>query len=150
MAQLKQKKGKGDRLPKRLFRRSREKPPASEPQIRDDSTGREKMSDVLEDFVDPYWDMADDADALRKLLSLAVLAWDAALLPEPKRQAMIDDTLGAGFSRASEADRAQAREFVELMVKRKLEHFPDNRRAIISFTLTDTGTGYHLSVASSL
>ena len=108
------------------------------------------MSDVLEDFVDPYWDMADDADALRKLLSLAVLAWDAALLPEPKRQAMIDDTLGAGFSRASEADRAQAREFVELMVKRKLEHFPDNRRAIISFTLTDTGTGYHLSVASSL
>lgn len=141
---------KKDRLPRRLFKQGRGPaiPPGSK--VVYEPAGREKMSDVLEDFVEPYRDMADTEDAFRKLLHLAVLAWDAALLPEDKRRAMIDETLGAGFSRASAPDRAQAREFVEEMVRRKLEHFPANRRSIISFELTDTGTGYHLSVASTL
>jgi hypothetical protein len=44
----------------------------------------------------------------------------------------------------------QAREFVEVMVRRKEEYFASNRRAIISFELTDMGDDYHLSVASTL
>jgi hypothetical protein len=63
---------------------------------------------------------------------------------------MIEETLGAGLSRASEEDRAQAREFVETLVRRKEEHFSANRRTILSFELTDTGAGYHLPVPSTL
>jgi hypothetical protein len=163
---------KKDRMPRRLFKQGRMPaiPPESQmrgPAIPPESqmrgpaippgskvvyepAGREKMSDVLEDFIEPYRDMADTEDAFRKLLTLALLAWNAALLPEDRRRAMIDETLGAGFSRASGADRSQAREFVEVMVRRKEEHFAANQRAIISFELTDTGDDYHLSVASTL
>jgi hypothetical protein len=141
---------KKDRVPRRLFKQGRGPaiPPGSK--VVFSPPGREKMSDVLEDFVEPYRDLADTEDAFRKLLNLGMLAWNAALLPGGERRAMIDETLGAALSRASAPDRAQARVFVEEMVRRKLEHFPGNRRAIISFELTDTGTGFHLAVASTL
>jgi hypothetical protein len=79
-----------------------------------------------------------------------MLAWNVALLPEGQRPAVIDKTVGAGFSGSSKEDRAMAKEFVEMLVRRKEERFAANRRAIISFELTDTGDGFHLTVASTL
>jgi hypothetical protein len=153
MASRKPEKGKRkkDRLPRRLFKQHGRAPaiPAGSKVVYEPA-GREKMSEVLDDFIEPYRDLADTGDAYRKLLNLGMLAWNAALLPEDQRRAMIAETLGAGLSRASEADRAQAREFIETLVRRKEEHFAANRRAMISFELTDTGTGYYLTVASTL
>ncbi len=141
---------KADRLPNRLFKRSRG--PAIPPGTRVvyEPAWREKMSEVLEDFIEPYRVSARTQDELRKLLSLATVAWNAALLPEGQRRAMIDEMVEAGLPRAAETDRAQAREIIEMLVRRKEEHFTANRRAIISFELTDTGDDYHLSVASTL
>lgn len=152
---------KKDQKPKRLFNHERAPeitpgnrrqglaiPPGTK--VVYEPAGREKMSDVLEDFVEPYREMADTQDAFRKLLTLALLAWNAALLPEDRRRAMIEDTIGAGFSRATEEERAQVRLLVEALVRRKEGYFAENQRAIISFELTDTGNNYHLSVMSTL
>jgi hypothetical protein len=159
---------KRDRLPRRLFKRPRDS--AIPPGDRDSAiaagsrgpavppgtrvvyspAGREKMSEVLEDFIEPYKDSAPTEDKMRNLLTLGILAWNAALMPEPKRQAFIDEMIEAGFTRANAADRALARDLVEIMVRRKLEHFAANRRAIVSFELTDRGYDFHLSVASTL
>ncbi len=79
-----------------------------------------------------------------------MLAWNAALMPESEGRATIDMAIEAGFKRSSGADRATAKEFVEALVQRKREHFASNQRAIVSFELTDTGDGYHLSVMSTL
>src|SRR4051812_46828121 len=87
---------KKDRMPRRLFRQgrstaiqpgSRGRVPAIPPgsKVVYEPAGREKMSEVLEDFIEPYRDMADGENALRKLLTLALLAWNAALLPEDRR-----------------------------------------------------------------
>jgi hypothetical protein len=152
MASRKSKKGdrKKDRLPRRMFNRARGPaiPPGS--RVVYEPEGREKMSAVLEEFVEPFRDMAESHDDFHKLLNLAVLAWNAALLPEDKRRAMVDDMLAAGFSRASAADRAFARQIIEAMIRRKEEHFATNRRAIVSFQLIDRGDDFHLSVASTL
>ena len=90
---------KKDRLPRRLFNRARG--PAIPPGTRVvyEPEGQEKMSAVLEDFVEPYRDMAETYDEFHNLLDLAMLAWNAALLPEDKRRAMVDDVLAAGFAR---------------------------------------------------
>jgi len=112
--------------------------------------GREKMSEVLEEFIEPYSDLADTDEAFEKLLNLGVLAWNAALLPEDERQAIIDKTVETGLPGSSKADRTLAREVIETLIRRKQEHFAANQRAIISFKLTDTGDGLHLSVASTL
>jgi hypothetical protein len=141
---------KRDRLPKRLFKRVRD--PAIPPGTRVvyEPTGREKMFETLEDFIEPYREVAHNEDAFRKLLNLGVLAWNAALLPEDQRRTAIDETLREGLPGSSEEDRAQAKALIEMLIQRKQEQFGASQRAIISFELTDTGDGYHLSVASTL
>ena len=44
------------------------------------------MSDVLKDFIEPYKDMVDSDEAQRKLLTMAVLAWNAASSPTTGRR----------------------------------------------------------------
>ena len=141
---------KKDRLPRRLFKQPRgpKIPPGSK--VVYEPAGRERMSDVLDEFIEPYSDAADTDEAYENLLRLGMLAWNAALLPADRRQAMIDETLEAGFSTASRSVQALAREVVETLVRRKLEHFAENQRAILSFKLSHTRDGLHLSVASTL
>ena len=137
-------------MPKRLFKQ--ERGPAIPPgrKVVYEPAGRERMSDVLEEFVEPYDEVAKTGDAYRKILNLRKLARNAANFPEEKSRAIIDETLEAGFSGASASDRALAREFIETLVRRKEEHFAANRRAILSFELKDTRDGFHLTVASTL
>ena len=78
------------------------------------------------------------------------VAWNVALAPEASRRGMLDRALRAGLGVVSEKDLDVAREIVEEMIQRKLMHFAENRRMIISFDLHDTGSGLHLSVASTL
>lgn len=149
MASRKPDKG---RLPKRMFKKARLQGPAIPPgtQVVYSPAGRERMSDVLEDLVEPYREMAVDAESFRKLLSLGVAAWNAALLPEDRRWSMIDELIDAAMPAADERDRAGALAIIQSLVRRKLEHFAENRRMIYSFELTDRGDDFHLAVASTL
>ncbi|CEF48412.1 unnamed protein product [uncultured bacterium] len=108
------------------------------------------MSEVLEGFIEPYRDLADTDDAYERLLTLGMLAWNAALLPVDRRRTLIAETLEANFAMASRSDQALARETIETLIRRKLEHFAENQRAILSFKLSHTRDGLHLSVASTL
>lgn len=73
-------------MPKRLFKRG---PLTAIPpgiKVVYEPAGHEKMSDVLDDFIEPYSDVADTEDAYRKLLMLGQMAWNTALLPDDERQ----------------------------------------------------------------
>ena len=156
----KNRRGK-DRPPKRLFKQDRGpavprfepgRGPAVPPgaKVLYSPKGKEKMSEVLEDFVGPYRDPAAPEHAYRALLHLGLLAWNAALLPEVERWAGIDQVLAEGFPGTSRADHLEIRGVVEDMVARKLEHFAENRRMIFSFELVDQGDDLQLYVVSSL
>ncbi len=129
------------------LKRNLKRGPFAHQRIVSSPAGMEKMSEVLERFLEPYLDLATSEDAYRKLVTLAALAWNAALMPAEKRDAMIDEVLAAGVPPDI---RAQGREIVKLMMERKQAHFAQNRRFIISFEAEDVGTGYHLSVLSTL
>lgn len=161
MASRKSGKGrhKANRLPRRLFKRPpgprrpsdallSKVPPGA--RLVYSPAGHEKMSDVLREFVDPYWNSAPDESALRGLLSLAIVAWNAALLPDDEGEEMVDEMIATGFPRASAAERAEARGLLESLVARKREHFAANRRAIVSFELMDEGHEYRIHVMSTL
>ncbi len=110
------------------------------------SSGEEKMSEVLLEFIKPYVDHADTEDAYRKLLVIAILAWNAAILPKEKRQEIVNKLL-------EEMRIPEAKEFrsiIEILIERKLKHFAENKRLIVNYELTDLGDGRHLSVASTL
>ncbi|OQA22742.1 MAG: hypothetical protein BWY63_00669 [Chloroflexi bacterium ADurb.Bin360] len=108
-------------------------------------TGGIKMSEVIEAFIEPYLDWANTEENLRKLVSIAGLAWNTALFPEEQRAELLDD----GFATFPPEARAGLRAFVEELIKRKDQHFSDIRRTVVDFEVRTTKEGFYLSVASS-
>ena len=118
----------------------------------DAPVGGVKMSEVLGDFVAPLADsFGDDRAAYERLLSLGQVAWNVALEPEHRREAMIDDMIEAGLPRESLWERQACRELLDRLVARKLESFAKYQRPILAFQLDELEDGgYYLSVASGL
>jgi hypothetical protein len=113
-----------------------------------DPPGPEKMSDVLESFVEPWMTSATTTDAFRRLLTLGMAAWNAALLPADKQAAFIDDLAVNG--RVPAAGRPMFRSIIQEMIDRKQAFFSQNTRAIVSMELMDSGDEPYLTVGSTL
>ena len=108
--------------------------------------GQEKMSEVLEQFIEPYLGAVDDVASMQKLTALATVAWNAAILADDRRESFLDSIMDT-FPKKARADAAQ---MIEEMIQRKNRYFADNRRQIVNVQVTDTGDGFHLTVASLL
>jgi hypothetical protein len=104
-----------------------------------------KMSEVLREFIAPYREFADTEEAFRKLLLTAVVAWNAALFPAEEREAYLEKMLEA----LPEEVRADGRAIINELMERKERYFPEHRRMIIDYEVTDMGEDYHLVVIST-
>ncbi|HEX3449102.1 MAG TPA: hypothetical protein VHS97_12665 [Isosphaeraceae bacterium] len=117
--------------------------------LSDGPLGLESMSDVLKAFVEPWMEMAETDEARHKLLTLAVAAWNAALLPDHKRKPFIDDLASAGG--IALADRASFYSIIQEMIDRKQAYFARITRSIFSFDVQKTGDRkYFIHVVSTL
>ena len=110
-----------------------------------------KMSEVLGEFIWPWLWHGMDMTQQRNLLDLAIVAWNAAIESEAKRDKWITQSLSKLLpAEMSRMDRANARQLVMEMIDRKLADFASIRRLIYSHKLTDLGNGQrHLSVTST-
>jgi hypothetical protein len=100
---------------------------------------------VLVDFAEPYADRVQTDEEFRKVLGVAVLVWNAALLPADERAEMIQEMV----DEVPPEVRPEMRTLVEEMLQRKALHFADNKRAILDYQVTMTPTGPHVSVVST-
>lgn len=112
--------------------------------------GEVKMSEVLEDFVDPYLDMAQTRSQREKLFSIAVLAWNLAIMPKKEQQPLIDELLNRVLNEDDPLAQQDIREIVDELIERKQTFFAKNKRYIIDYQIQDTGKEFFLSVASTL
>jgi thymidine phosphorylase len=112
--------------------------------------GEVKMSEVLESFVEPYLDAAQNQSQREKLFSIATIAWNLALLSGGDRSSLIDKMIQAGIKSNDRLAQQDTREIINEMIIRKQKFFADNKRYIIDFQLQDAGSQFHLSVASTL
>jgi hypothetical protein len=90
---------------------------------------------------------ATTRDAFEKLATLAVVAWNAALLEGEERQALLAASVKAIVAAAGEQWRKDTVELLQTLVERKLSLFADDRRFVVDFRVTETATEYHLAVA---
>lgn len=112
--------------------------------------GEVKMSEVLTDFIEPYREEADTEQAYRRLLTLAVMAWNASLFPKEEQQDMVDKILNEGIPEADEELKEELKEILSELISRKQRYFSEYKRMIIDFNFKNIGGKYHLSVASTL
>jgi hypothetical protein len=110
-----------------------------------------KMSEVLEDFLSPYTDIADDKQGLQVLFSMGMLAWNIALMPAEKRTEMLNQAFATLGQWQDPHNITVGKELVEELIERKAELFANNQRRIVSFELEYVAHGdYHISVASTM
>jgi hypothetical protein len=82
------------------------------------------------------------------LLEIASLAWNAAILPENERQAMLDELAERGLPGFQGQAHEELLDMVRNMITRKRALFDENKRFILSVELTSADRGY-LSVIST-
>ncbi|MEM9483445.1 MAG: hypothetical protein AAGA83_07105 [Cyanobacteria bacterium P01_F01_bin.116] len=112
--------------------------------------GEVKMSDVLEEFVEPYLPETDNLEQQGMVFEMGVIAWNLAILPENKRQSALEKLFDKLTKNKNAIVKRDLNNLIDEMVARKFELFPDNRRYILDFQLEDGGDQFHLSVASTL
>ncbi len=110
-----------------------------------DSADGVKMSEVLEAFIAPYMEFTETEENFRKLVTIAVVAWNTSLLPRNEQTKAVNELLQ---SLPPEA-QADAKSIVRELMRRKKRYFGKIRRAIIDFEVADTKDGFHLMVAST-
>ncbi|MBE7551612.1 MAG: hypothetical protein HS126_11125 [Anaerolineales bacterium] len=108
--------------------------------------GQVKMSEVLRDFVAPYWHIPDTEEAMRKLLTTALVAWNTALMPQAEQAGALDQIATALPAEAREDFYAIVRE----MIERKNKHFAAYDRLILDYELVDRGNDFHITVVSRM
>ena len=116
--------------------------------MRIEPKGQPKMSVVLEEFVEPYLSLADTDSGKQVLYHVAAAAWNAALLPERERGAMIEEFLAKTKNVFPKGGHKEIRDLLLAMVERKLTLFEHNKRFIVSIEFTGPAEGGYLSVAS--
>jgi hypothetical protein len=109
----------------------------------------EKMSEVLEEFIEPYVESATTPEAYQKLIALAIIAWNAALLEETERQNLITQSIEAIRTTAGEEWKKDLQDFLAMLIERKQRYFANNKRYILNYHLSETKKGYHLAVIST-
>lgn len=115
-----------------------------------DPAGEVKMSEVLENFVEPYLDTASNHDQRLKLLGIAVFAWNLALLPENKQQPELDKIVTELTRWQGRQMKQDVRKILEEMMERKRDFFAQHQRYILDFELKERRHDFHLSVVSTL
>ena len=113
--------------------------------------GSDKLSERIRIIVQPYQGPAPTYDQFSSMIGFACVAWNTSLKDEAEWPFLIDEflqeTTVKGTSRKAIAELTY---FLNSLIRRKLELFPDDERVIANFEVEDTLNHYHIRIASTV
>lgn len=111
------------------------------------SAGEEKLSAILLQFIEPYRGLAPDIETMKRLVTLAVIAWNGAIFGASGGPKFVEPLIESALPN-DEAMRRDFRQMINDMMERKQRYFANHQRIVVSYKLTELPHDYHLSVAS--
>ena len=111
-----------------------------------------KMSEIIIDFSLPLLDKAkSDADK-ETAISMAILVWNASLVPEEGMKENIIKELCEGHTPLEGEDPLKIKsvmdEIVNFLWERKKRKFAEHKRIIADYQYEPSKSGFHLNVSS--
>ena|GEM_PF-4669259 len=107
----------------------------------------EKMSDILLEYAKPFMDTveSDNKEEYENAIRISMMLWNCAIMQEgAKSRKEIMKMLKPAMP------DAESKSVVKYMLERKRQMYPDNRRMMINYELSETADGFHLYVASTV
>jgi hypothetical protein len=86
----------------------------------------------------------------KALLSLAAIAWNAAVMPESEQKTILDTFLEQQLSSQDAETQQGVTQMITELIARKNQHFSHIKRLIMDFDVKQFGQRYDISVASTL
>jgi hypothetical protein len=103
-------------------------------------SGKVKMSEVLMEFIEPFFALADESYR-RAFLTMAVTAWNGSLLPAEKRgEVKFGDSKGGDW----------LGELMAVLVARKQEVYADNNWMVTDYEIVGSGAEGRIKVHSTV
>lgn len=112
---------------------------------------KQKVSEMVVHFAGEYLALGEDMEHKQQLLNSAVSAWNIACLNEQKREKAIKKYLEGwkSFNPTHGKDMLEGvEEDIRLLIKRKLELYPDIKKQIIRAHIQDEQGKDRITVAS--
>lgn len=131
--------------------------------------GQLKLSEAILKICDPYMPMDDlEKNELEKLVTVAVIAWNIASLPQEKQADELmrfiefvpnmKDELMEDVAKMEELGDILPEEDLSIgsitlqiisdMLRRKEELYPDDKRRIVDFVIDEKLNGYNIKISS--
>ena len=117
---------------------------AQEPRVRLrlNAAGVEKMSDVLLRFAEPILDRLAPLDEKKATLLFAITAWNYCLISSEEQAHM-------RWELRHILNNAHNRTDFEMLIQRKTELYPRNRRLFMGLEVAESAGGLHVKVVST-
>ena len=109
--------------------------------------GDEKIAEMLQEILVPYQVDAKNFSDYRKLVTLAIVAWNIAHFPMDQMLSSLGLYLD-GLTRITAQQREEFREIILDLIRRKIKLYPDAQRTILNFEITETQKSFQLAIAS--
>ncbi len=110
-----------------------------------------KISTALKDLIEPYEVFCFTEEAMSQLLQIGVLAWNLSNTPAKGKKVMRKKVMTFMEDAVTAKGVDKAADFLDTLLQRKEELFPDDKRFIMDFQLEYTAKGsYHISAAWSM
>ncbi len=103
-----------------------------------------RLSERLVDLIAPYREDGLTSQRYELLIGAAATAWNLSLLAEAERP----EALRQAFRKANVRGVEAAAELIVMLMRRKEDLFPDDRRTIVSWGVSESGGKCHVTVAS--
>jgi hypothetical protein len=109
-----------------------------------------KISTALKDLIEPYEVFCFTEEAMNQLLQIGVLAWNLSITPAKGKKTMRKKVMAFMEDAVTAEGVDKAADFLDTLLQRKKELFPDDKRFIMDFQLEYTAKGfYHIAAAWS-
>jgi hypothetical protein len=117
-------------------------------QMRINPRGELSLSGAIAKLIEPYKGEALDYNSFHSLVTYACLAWNMSILPSEDHAEMKKKIIALGP--ANVQDRLMMLGLINELMDRKTKLFPEVKRMIVEFKVTDRGNDFHIAIASTL
>jgi len=119
------------------------------PEIKwDDGSAKEKMSEVIFKYAEPFLELTHNKEQEKKALAIAMILWNYAVMPGELESEQLKDLKKMIGIPDGEKDADALKYVVDFMMKRKKTEFPDVHRIVLNYDITETPEGLYLNVVS--